>query len=486
MGTTDTIEGADTNLDLLLQAADSSESPFTVLTGHNMGNNTLCLCVPMHQLWEISEVANERNLAENVGLGEQAVAQRKLDPKHAQKLATYILKGLFFSVEAKFQSGGQQPPARFSEMQTVLGRQPYLALQPLTTNIRECQLGGRDIRVKMSEEGKVTVFLGQKHVLWVIDGQHRREAMRLVFEFLRAVLQTFKYPKGGIFPDVERGQEVTQEEAKIWALVYEAARTRCKVMVEVHLGLNAEQERQLFHDLNNLTKKIESSLAFQFDNSNPINLFIKAQLIDDGVLEATVVEKDVINWQEDGGVISRKDLIGVNAILFLNKTNISGANPGDVAEKMAYAQRFWERVSAINGFGAPGAKKNTVAAQPVVLKALAKLAYLFGYGRNANPAALEKLFSGISAVDFSHGNNMWRYYMLPPEERDMLCPGLKDYLPKDEGGANRDLGGFDAKEGVMRFGGKHNDIFPILGDMIRWTLGLPGRNTAVDIVDPEL
>jgi hypothetical protein len=27
----------------------------------------------------------------------------------------------------------------------------------------------------------------------------------------------------------------------------------------------------------------------------------------------------------------------------------------------------------------------------------------------------------------------------------------------------------------MRFGAKHNDIFPILSDMIRWKTGLPSR-----------
>ena len=31
--------------------------------------------------------------------------------------------------------------------------------------------------------------------------------------------------------------------------------------------------------------------------------------------------------------------------------------------------------------------------------------------------------------------------------------------------------------GVMRFGAKHNDIYPILGDMIRWKLDLPSRHT---------
>src|SRR4051812_25387828 len=129
-------------------------------------------------------------------------------------------------------------------MQRALGKQPYLALQPITANIRECAPGGRDIRVSQSPDGKVTVFLAQKHILWVVDGQHRREAMRLLFEFLRTVLTTHKYPKGSLYAAADRGQESTQEELKIWALVYEAARSRCKIMVEVHLGLDEDQERQ--------------------------------------------------------------------------------------------------------------------------------------------------------------------------------------------------------------------------------------------------
>jgi len=28
----------------------------------------------------------------------------------------------------------------------------------------------------------------------------------------------------------------------------------------------------------------------------------------------------------------------------------------------------------------------------------------------------------------------------------------------------------------MRFGAKHDDIYPILADMIRWKLDLPNRN----------
>ncbi len=43
-------------------------------------------------------------------------------------------------------------------------------------------------------------------------------------------------------------------------------------------------------------------------------------------------------------------------------------------------------------------------------------------------------------------------------------------------GGNRDIGSFQG--GLMRFGSKHNDIIPILCDMIRWRLKLPSRRRA--------
>ena len=51
---------------------------------------------------------------------------------------------------------------------------------------------------------------------------------------------------------------------------------------------------------------------------------------------------------------------------------------------------------------------------------------------------------------------------------------LVDYLPSSEDGANRNIGALDGS-GLMRFGAKHNDIYPIIVDMIRWRLGLPPR-----------
>ncbi len=459
------------------QSADSSARPYNVLNGFNLGNSTLLLSVPMHQFFEVSAVANEKGLAEQSEDG--PIAQRKLDPKHAAKLATYILKGLVNTVVLRRKSTGQEASPALLEIQKNLGRQPYMSLQPIVANLRPpyCKPNGEGLRWKELQPGVVTVWLGDRDVMWVIDGQHRRFALELVFDFLKDIKMNHDYPKRVKLYPVEKGYVMTPEELTIWMEVFEVARTTCKIMVELHMGLDAFQERQLFHDLNNLGKKIENSLAFVFDSSNPINLFIKDELVD-GLLKAEAVEKDIVDWHNDPGAISWKDLTAVNAILFLNKTNIKGAQPGEVGERVDVARDYWTAVSKIDEFGQPQARKKTVAAQPVVLKAIAKLTYDFAFGRNRDPQLLKKLLTGVTHMDFSHQNPMWRYYEMNATERNSsgLTP-LGDYLPAElPDGGNRDIGRFDPNDHTMRFGAKHNDIFPLLGDMIRWRLGLPSRH----------
>jgi hypothetical protein len=245
--------------------------------------------------------------------------------------------------------------------------------------------------------------------------------------------------------------------------------------------LGIDEERQMFHDLNSLGKKVETSLALQFDSANPINQFIKEVLFDD-VLGWEPLEKDIADWQDDMGALTRKDVVAVNAQLFLNKSNISGATPEEVDSRKDVALRFWSAIREIRGFGQPGAKLATVAAQPVVLKALARLVYNFAFSkRRRDPRNLETLLTRIPEIDFSHRNPMWRYYELVVDDRVRELPGLESYLPSDDEGFNRDIGNFDAVMGVMRFGAKHNDIFPIISDMICWKLGFPSRHA--DLLD---
>ena len=460
--------------DLLASGNDNNLRPYQVLIGHNMGFTTLLMSVPIDKFYDISEVANERTIEEKRLFEGQPVAQRELDLKHAERLATYLLKGLFASVAAKAELRKEELSEEFYTMQDALGTQSYLALQPLTANIRNCDFGGKGLRVEKSADGTVTVYLAPSHVLWIVDGQHRREAMRFVFEFLKDVTTTLKYPRRTIYTGSDSGEPVTPSELQVWNQILEAWRSGCTVMAEVHLGLKAEQEQQLFHDLNNLTKKVASSLAFSFDNGNPINVFIKTHLIeaDGAMFKDKVVERDNTPWSDDKGVISRKDLIAVNSMLFLNKTNARGATPQDVNDNRDHAQSFWTAVGQIPNFGANQAKLKTVAAQSVVLKSLAKLAYTFALGRSRDARALDLLLAGIPQLDLSHTNPMWRYDRLSEAERASLCPGLHAYLSQgfDE------VGSYDEGQKLFRFSPLHNDIMPTIGDMIRWELKLPNRH----------
>ena len=79
---------------------------------------------------------------------------------------------------------------------------------------------------------------------------------------------------------------------------------------------------QLFHDLNRLGKKVDPSLALQFDSSNPVTAFIKKCLAGDLALQ--ISDKEVKDWSEDTGGIMLKDVVAINAIAFLNKGNIGG------------------------------------------------------------------------------------------------------------------------------------------------------------------
>src|SRR5262245_52908144 len=159
-----------------------------------------------------------------------------------------------------------------------------------------------------------------------------------------------------------------------------------------------------------------------------------------------------------------------------NKGNISGATPALIEPREPEVLRLWERIIEIPHFGANHAKEHTVAAQAVVLKALAKITYDLNFSNRKpeNASELyEKFLEGIHSIDFSHRNPLWNYYGLNADERsDERLEGLENYLPPGDG-ANRDLGGIQG--GFMRFGAKHNDIYPLLADMIRWELKLPSR-----------
>ncbi len=466
------------SMESLLVDSDNSARPEKVFVGHNLGHRSFLALIPMKDFFSMSKVANERQPD-----GTPA-SQRPLNEAHATSLAKYILKGLISSAIAYRTNFNKPPSVDIENIYKALGPQSYIAMQPIVVNLRTCNPGGADVRGqrmedKSGETACYKIFLNQRDLLYVVDGQHRRYAMEMVFEFLTEIRLNRKYPKKpNLFPLGDKGILPTNILAA-WDECDEVARAFCKVAVEFHLGLDWRQEQQLFHDLNNLAKKVEKSLALKFDSANPINRFIQTELLPNILQWEDVTDGDQADWHQDTGRWTFKDLAAVNAVLFLNKTNIAGAIPPDIENKTEIAARCWEAVSSIHGFGETAARTKTVAAQPVLVKAIAKLVYDFAFNKRKDADAeqhLETLFSKLPDLDFSHTNPCWRYYELSETERsDLGIDGLKNYLPKDDS-SNRDLGNYDKNSQWMRFGAKHNDIYPILGDMIRWQVGLPSRH----------
>ncbi len=464
-------------LDALTDAGDVNETPFNVFIGHNLGHRVFTLAIPFRKFYDISDVANDREAG--------PVAQRPLDANHAKKLAVYMVKGLVSAAQMRRIALGKEVPEAFEEILKMLGDQPYFSIQPLVCNVRNVPPGatgpngirGVRLETKMGETAAFRVFLSERHVLWVVDGQHRRHAADMALTFLETVRQTGRYPGKGAVLFADKGRQVTEQEMVVWNEAWDAARSYATLSVEVHLGLTIEQERQLFHDLNRLGKKVDASLALQFDSSNPITHFIKRAIAGD--LQMHLSDTEAKDWSEDTGSLMLKDVVAINAIAFLNKGNIAGATPTVVEPREPVVFELWGRIVEIPNFGADRAKEKTVAAQPVVLKALGKIAYDLNFS-NRKPADSEDLWNKfldkIPEIDFSHQNPMWRYYEMSEDEREKEnLKGLANYLP-EETGMNRDIGSFQGS--FMRFGAKHNDIYPVLADMIRWYCDLPSRREA--------
>jgi DNA-sulfur modification-associated len=463
------------SLDSMMNFTASDEEPFTVSVGYNLGRMTWGADVPLVKLIEWSAVAND------VEKGE--IAQRPLNLDHARGLAVYMLKGLVNAAMARRKLAGKDVPEIFKHVLHQLGSQPYFSLQPFVANIRDIDPERPSVRAERitsnnNETRGFQVFLPRHFRWWMIDGQHRLVGGQVTKEFLEHVIKTGSYPvRSNLF--TARGK-ASPEEMTVWMEALECARSFASVKIELHLGLSIEQERQLFHDLNNLGKKVTRSLSLKFDGSNPITKFIETVVVgEQGLLDC---ENEQSDWTHDDGCLPRKDSVAINAIAFLNKGNITGATPAIIQPRMETVSQMWAAILKLEGFNKPGAKMATVAAQPVVLKAIAKVVFDLAFS-NRKPdngdTLLDAALTRLNEVDFSHANPMWRYYELDIEERSAAgLGGLAAYLP-DQGEltaeANRDLGSFQG--GVMRFGSKHNDIFPLLSDMIRWKLNLPSRHS---------
>ncbi|OSQ45380.1 DNA sulfur modification protein DndB [Thalassospira sp. MCCC 1A01428] len=474
---------------------DSQVQTLTVLVGENLGYTTLKTSMTLRQFIDMSWVANKSNNSSHEAFKEEAIAQRNLIPAHVKGLAQYTLMGLVKSQVRIRNKQGKSVSEEIKKIASSLPNGPYASLQPVVCNIRNCQFGGTDLQVQPIKDrldidtGVYKVPLGQRQLLYVVDGQHRRAGFEQVLDFLKDVCRTYKYPKRGIFsPSNYNGEIISESENEFWQDVLDLALTRSTLAIEIHLGLNAEQEQQMFVDLNSKSKTVQVSFVNSFDHADPINKYINDVLISEKILPFQPSDEDQSDWHKDRGQLKRKDLKQINSLLLLGKTTSNTATPSIIEERSEFGRKFWNAVSNIKHFGKDGAKAKTISQQPVVLKALAKLSFDLGYGTPAirNQQSLSKLFSEIKdgKLSFSHENEVWRSLFYNEEDRNKKFPGIEEYIyiPSQ---TNLDAGTWDEDNKWVRYGSRHNDIYPRLGDIIRFQLGLPPRPTVKKSIEND-
>ena len=470
---------------------DSSAKTYPALVGENLGHTTLKFSLPISQVLQMAKVANHQNISSIVSLQNEYEAQRNLMVNHAKKLAQYTLMGL---VKSEIQNHEKTKRKRTSsaiyELQNNLGKPAYTSLQPMVTNIRACEMGGGDIpAVDVGHKygqttGIYNVTLSNKHVLWVVDGQHRLEGFRMVLEFLKQVLRTCRYPKQSDLKlyapnGLNNNQIISEEILSFWEAVYDWAMHRATVSVECHLGLNKYEEQQLFFDLNSKGKKVDTGLSFEFDHTDPINKAVKEIVIPILPFVPNLRDKNAFNFDDDGR-LTRREVNKITQILCLGKQN-RHVTPREVQEKEQLITSFWQTIISIKHFGEPRWREKTVAAQSVTLKAVAFTIHRLVYGQNSLPREeaikwTQTIFEAIRSnlLSFSFDNPIWASILIEKAEREKKLKGISEFVQiNDE--MVQTYGAVDLKTGKVRFGNRHNDIMLYLGDAISWQLSLPPR-----------
>jgi hypothetical protein len=397
-----------------------------------------------------------------------AVTQRKLDMGHAQKMAVFIFKGLVHFVIGKRRQEGKAVPDEVLKVGEYLGTQPYYAWAPIVGSIRD-EINEIAVEIVNADEGELILKLRSNQLMWIVDGQHRRMAWKIVLDYLNQLVRDRKYVKSGGLVPTELKQ-VSDDAVSFWheALTYYTE--RFSVSIELHFGLSIEQERQLFHDLNNLQKTVSRSQAQAFDQSNPINIFTHRLKEAEMFSDAQIVEDGRVDWDSEAWM-KLDHLNAINARLFVNQTTISGARPAEIHPREDKAWSFWEAVTKIpNIFD----RNECVAAQAALLKAMARVYFELLWSRKPEGEAVaERYLEALPTIDFSHPNPLWDIERMDDATIESGYPNLINFLPANW--RQKQIG--ERVAGKVRFGSRHNESILVLPGIVRFLTGLPPRTT---------
>lgn len=365
------------------------------------------------------------------------VTQRPLNKPHAIGMAAFNLSALINYTAKDVESKGGTVPDEVLEVFAHLSPKSYYAWAPLVCSVRT---DFSQVLASQLPTGEYSVKLRPDQILWVVDGQHRRKGLEYTRDWLVTMTTERKYPRlKDAFPV---GMKNVGDDALLfWRKALEKFTAEFSITSEVHFGMTIDQERQLFYFLNDLSRSVPSAIAQAFDKDNAINVFSRT-LVTDLIPDGIVSEKGQVDW-DDKEWLRLDSLNTINARLLLNHGNIDNAKASVVAPRLEDATEFWKAVLSIPNVTD---RSKSLAAQPAMLKAIAKcyydLKWARGSGRKALPVDIaEKFLAALPTVSFSHSDLAWR-------------------------GTTKATGSL-YPDGTFRFAPTHNEIVPILAATLR-------------------
>jgi hypothetical protein len=365
------------------------------------------------------------------------VTQRPLNKPHAIGMAAFNLSALINYTAKEVEAKGASVPDEVLEVFAHLSPKSYYAWAPLVCSVRT---DFSQVLASQLPTGEYSVKLRPDQILWVVDGQHRRKGLEYTRDWLVQMTTERKYPRlKDAFPV---GMKNVGDDALLfWRKALEKFTAEFSVTSEIHFGMTINQEQQLFYFLNDLSRSVPSAIAQAFDKDNAINVFTRT-LVNDLIADGMVSEKGQVDW-DDKEWIRLDSLNTINARLLLNHGNIDNAKSSVVAPRLEDGTEFWKAVLSIPNVMD---RSKSVAAQPAMLKAIAKcyydLKWARGSGRKLLPLDIaDKFLAALPSVDFSHGSLQFR-------------------------GVTKATGSM-YPDGTWRFAPTHNEIVPILASTLR-------------------
>lgn len=444
--------------------------------GRNLGYPSFTTNLDIGMLLDQTRVGNDAAAAEDP-TGDGMITQRPLNIAHATKMAAFDLSALLDYMQRPAPMGkGKKLPEDAQRIMEHLGRQEYYAWAPLVCSVRDSLT---EVKIRRAEyytrEGKRVntedreIDLKSDTNIWVVDGQHRRYGFQLIGDWLKKVIDDRRYPRvKDAFPTGM--SRVPEESVAFWREVKKVLWHEFTIGVELHFGLAPKQERQLFYFLNDLSRAVPANISHSFDSGNAINRFTGA-LLETGTIPKEKVESaSQVNW-DDNAWIRLDSLNAINARMFLNASSMDGAKATVVNPRVAQGFEFWDAVMKIPNITD---RKKCVAAQPALLKAMARAYYDICWGRghgNLPEDTASKFLEALPQVDFSHNNPLWhldKNAILNFKNGLAMSKTLDECLP--DNWKNKVVGAMDS-QGCFRYDSRHNEILVLLAPIIRYVTG---------------